>query len=65
MTSISGVTSFRAAWSRRIAAKVGGLDVAFLGRDDFIANKRASGRPKDLLDVALLEESVRPDTKMR
>jgi len=24
-----------------------------LGREDFIANKRASGRPKDRLDVEL------------
>jgi hypothetical protein len=32
-----------------------GLSLCCLGREDFIANKRAVGRPKDLADIALLE----------
>jgi hypothetical protein len=36
-----------------------GLEVGVLSREDFIANKRAAGRPKDLLDLALLEEAER------
>jgi hypothetical protein len=55
LTSISGV-DFETAWSRRFPLTVGGLEVFTISRDDFVANKRAAGRPKDLLDIALLEE---------
>ncbi len=55
MTSISGV-SFDDAWATRKQGRMGRYGVAFLGRDALIANKRASGRPKDLADVALLAE---------
>jgi hypothetical protein len=34
---------------------LGGQQVAVLGLEDLIRNKRASGRPKDLVDVATLE----------
>lgn len=53
LTGISGVT-FDDAWPRRIEVAIGDLRVATIGRSDFIANKKASGRPKDLLDLALL-----------
>lgn len=55
LTSISGV-SFREAWKHRVSAtsKIG--PIAALGLDQLRANKRAAGRPKDLLDVALLDE---------
>jgi hypothetical protein len=33
---------------------VGDLAVNVIGRADFIVNKKASGRPKDLLDIELL-----------
>ena len=56
LTGISGVT-FREAWKGRVATRLGGLDVAVLGVQEFVKNKRAAGRPKDLADVALLEES--------
>lgn len=55
MTSISGV-SFRDAWRGRTLVRVAGAEVGFLGRAAFVENKRASGRAKDLLDIALLEE---------
>ena len=55
MTSISGVT-FAEAWRTRMAGKMGPHRVFFLGREALIRNKRASGRTKDLLDIALLEE---------
>jgi hypothetical protein len=58
MTSITGVT-FAQAWRSRIKARLGGRDVGVLGRAEFLANKRASGRPQDLADVALLEEIER------
>jgi len=55
MTSISGV-SFAAAWRGRVQVTIGDRKVGFLGRREFLQNKRASGRPKDLLDIALLQE---------
>jgi hypothetical protein len=53
LTGISGVL-FDDAWNRRMEIAVGDLRVATIGRADFVANKKASGRPKDLLDLELL-----------
>ena len=57
MTSIDGV-SFDSAWRNRITAPFGRSRLGFLGRVEMLRNKRASGRPKDLADVALLEEGM-------
>lgn len=54
LTSVSGV-GFDDAWTHRVALEWRGREVAFLGRDQLIANKRASGRPKDLEDLRRLE----------
>ncbi len=54
LTSISGV-GFEDAWARRHTIEVDGLRLYALGREDLIVNKRASGRPKDLADLAWLE----------
>lgn len=59
MTSISGV-AFAGAWKRRVRTSIDGVPLAFLGRADFIANKVASARPKDLADLALLAELDTP-----
>lgn len=55
LTRISGV-EFGVAWSNRMEVEVEGLRVSVLGRADFITNKRATGRPKDLADIAYLED---------
>ncbi len=55
LTGISGVR-FATAWKNRIVVALEGLRVPILGRRDFVRNKRASGRPKDLLDLTLLRE---------
>ena len=60
LTTLSGV-EFAAAWARRASVRVEGIEVPLIAREDFIANKRATGRPKDLGDLALLEESERAD----
>ncbi|MFT7622099.1 MAG: hypothetical protein ACI9WU_001266 [Myxococcota bacterium] len=54
LTTISGV-DFEPAWSRRVQHTVSGLILPFIGRADLITNKRASGRPKDLGDLAALQ----------
>jgi len=56
MTSISGV-DFKQAWKGRVSTRYGRFSVSFLGREELVANKRAAGRTKDLLDIALLEEA--------
>lgn len=53
LTSISGV-DFDHAWMHRVVQPWRGRDVAFLGLDQLLANKRASGRAKDLEDVRRL-----------
>jgi hypothetical protein len=53
LTGISGVT-FVEAWNGRVTLSIEGVPVPVIGRDEFIRNKRSSGRPKDLADLALL-----------
>lgn len=64
LNSISGVL-FETAWNRRIKANIGGRKLAIIHRTDLLRNKRASGRPKDLLDVMQLRKlsSVRTNKK--
>ena len=54
MSDISGV-SWDEVWAGRVGAHCGSHDVAFIGRNQFLANKKASGRPQDLADVHKLE----------
>jgi hypothetical protein len=54
LTSIAGV-SFESAWPSRKVIRIDGIEVSVIGREDFIRNKRALGRPKDLADIAALE----------
>ncbi len=54
ITGISGV-DFEEAWAGRVAAELGGVSVSMIGRDSLLRNKRASARPKDLLDVLEIE----------
>lgn len=54
ITGISGV-DFDEAWSTRQSSDLDGTPVAVIGREALLKNKRASGRPKDLLDVEEIE----------
>jgi len=56
LTTISGV-SFDEAWASKDEIEVDGRSFYVLGREALLANKRASGRPKDLADVEALERS--------
>lgn len=59
LTSIEGV-EFDEAWPERIEVEIEGLKIPIIGRDHLIKNKKASGRPQDLADVAWLEEHKSP-----
>jgi hypothetical protein len=59
LTGIDGVT-FREVWATKVEAEFAASPLFVIGREALLANKRASARDKDLLDVALLERSPRP-----
>ena len=50
LTGIDGV-DFDAAFRNRIEVELGDIGVPFIGFDDLIKNKEASGRSKDLIDL--------------
>jgi hypothetical protein len=56
LTSLSGITDFERAWTQRVEQRIRGREVPFIGRDDLIATKRATGRRKDLGDLEMLGE---------
>jgi hypothetical protein len=58
LTAISGV-AFQEAWARRESALYADIPVQLISRDDYIINKRASGRPSDLRDLEALDEDTR------
>jgi hypothetical protein len=55
MSQIDGVT-WDEVWQSRESGQFGSQLVAFIGREAFLRNKRAAGRPKDLADVEALRE---------
>ncbi len=54
-TELTGI-SFEEAWREHAIVSHSGLDLPFIGRAAMIRNKRATGRPKDLLDLQLMGE---------
>lgn len=54
LTSIGGV-EFADAWPNRTTLEIAGVEVAMIGREDLIRNKKAVGRKRDLADIAALE----------
>jgi hypothetical protein len=62
LTAIDGV-DFAAAWRRRIIADFDGVDVPVICREDFVANKRATGRLKDRADAERLDPRRRRPTR--
>lgn len=56
MSAIDGVT-WDEVWRDRVSGTLGALTVAFIGRETFLRNKRAAGRPKDLADIEALRDT--------
>lgn len=50
LTSIDGI-EFEEAWPNRFEGHYGEQSVHFIGREDLIRNKKASGRVRDLADL--------------
>jgi len=55
ITSITGV-SWEEARAGRVEGRFGDLRVYYIGRDEFISNKRALGRKKDMADLEAIGE---------
>lgn len=60
LTSVTGI-NFEEAWQGRRHFTLKGRTIYFIGRNALLANKRAAGRPKDLADVAWLEQNTADD----
>lgn len=55
ITEASGI-DFDASYANRILIEADGIDIPFIGYDDLVNNKRASGRLRDLADLEALGE---------
>ena len=56
LTYASGL-QFSDAYKNRVLVKIGNVDVPFISVEDLRTNKMATGRPRDLADVADLPKS--------
>ena len=59
LTELEGITE-KEIWSSRREGPFGDYAVFYLGKDAFIKNKRAAGRPKDIADLEALGEPTHP-----
>jgi hypothetical protein len=59
---IVGGYALAACYSRRMTVPIDGLDLNFIGLEDFKTNKRASGRLQDLADLEALGDH-HPDAR--
>jgi hypothetical protein len=48
---------FESSWQNRVSGKIDEITVYYLSREDFIRNKLAVGRPKDLADAEAVRET--------
>jgi len=55
ITSLTGVT-WPEAWAGKISSRFGDVPVYIIGRAEFVMNKRALGRKRDLADMEALGE---------
>ncbi len=56
LTELTGLT-FEGAWPNRVTASFAGGAYPVISKSDFLTNKRATGRPKDLADVDHVERA--------
>lgn len=60
LTSIDGVTFSEAFGYKRII-DIDSISVAFIGFNQLIANKKASNRPQDIVDIASLQKGKKDE----
>lgn len=57
LTKLSRV-DFDQAWETRVERPLSTRLVAYLGLEELIENKEATGRPKDLVDLEMLRQKI-------
>ena len=62
LTSITGVT-FDEAWPNRIEVERDGLMIPFIGVEEFLKNKDATGRDQDRVDAARVRNRLERGSK--
>ncbi|MCR9296490.1 MAG: nucleotidyltransferase [bacterium] len=60
LTELSGL-DFSLAWQNRIEIEMDDLNIPVIARGDLLANKRATGRAKDIADAETLENDLNDD----
>jgi hypothetical protein len=64
MVAVSGV-EFAGAYKSRLEVDLDDTRINVINRDDFIRNKQATGRPKDLIDLKELGVEVEHSDKLK
>lgn len=54
LTGLTGV-SFASCWKKRVVKAVEGIRLPFLDLESLPTNKKATGRPQDLVDVQMMK----------
>ena len=54
LSQLSGCPNFRTAWKNEVKSRFGTVPAYYLGLDDLIRNKEATGRGQDLVDARFL-----------
>jgi Nucleotidyltransferase of unknown function (DUF6036) len=64
LQSLAGV-EFEAAWRRKIAVDLAGVQIFVIGKQDLIRNKQTVGRPQDRRDVRSLDRPLTARNRRR
>lgn len=56
-TTVAPGVDFEVAWASKVLVAVDGMNIPVLSRSLLVQNKKATGRPQDLADVARLEQA--------
>ncbi|MEP7010945.1 MAG: DUF6036 family nucleotidyltransferase [Acidobacteriota bacterium] len=62
MNRLASRVDFGEAWERRCSARFGRVPAFYLDLDDLIREKKSSGRPQDLVDLAGLQRAKQRKT---
>lgn len=58
LSRVDGCPSFRQAWNRRVQGRFGPVRANYMGLEELIAAKKASGRMQDRADIRQLKKAL-------